>query len=134
MKLDKYKLADVIRLSYLKHGNNSWVSIADDTIKYLAPKKSKTFMFKNSIYTDYDEVVKWFKAHPDIAKRFSGVNVRFYIEAVGDWNDKQKNPTLRSNIGWVKTIKQFMTSDLLDDKLKTLVRKKKTTDYNPGNY
>lgn len=106
----------------------------NDFLKENRKPAQKTFMFKNSIYTDYDEVVKWFKAHPSIAKRFSGVNVRFYIEAVGDWNDKQKNPTLRSNVGWVKTIKQFMQSDLLDNKLKMVILKKKTTDYNPGNY
>ncbi len=134
MKIDKYKLADEIRLSYLKHGNDSWVSIAQDVIDNLTPKRTKTFMFKNSIYTDFDNVVKWFKEHPKIAKRFSGVDVHFYIEAVCDWNDKQQKPTLRSNIGWVKTIKQFMTTDLLDNKMRMIKRVKKTTNYTPGNY
>ena len=32
---DRYKLGDSIRQAYLKHGNDSWCSIADDVIKEL---------------------------------------------------------------------------------------------------
>ena len=35
MEVDKYKLADEIRKSYLKHGNDSWVSIANDILPLL---------------------------------------------------------------------------------------------------
>jgi len=32
MKVDRYNLGEVIRKAYLKHGNDSWCSIADDVI------------------------------------------------------------------------------------------------------
>ena len=33
---DRYILGDAIRIAYLKHGNDSWCSIADDVIEALS--------------------------------------------------------------------------------------------------
>lgn len=91
-------------------------------------------LFRNSIYKDYDKVVKWFINHPDLAKRFSGVDVRRYIENVEDWNDKQTTSVKRTDLGWIKTIKNFMQSDLDKYKLIKLDVKKSDVNFKKTNY
>lgn len=42
MEIDKYKLGNEIRKSYLKHGKDSWVSIANDILSLFGVSKSLT--------------------------------------------------------------------------------------------
>ena len=39
--MDEYRLGNIIRLAYLKHGNNSWLSIARDVEKALLEEENK---------------------------------------------------------------------------------------------
>lgn len=79
-------------------------------------KKSK-ILFKNSIYYSIEEVRNYLLKNQNYIKKYKGVDLDFYIDAVFKWSES--SDTKRTDNGWIATIRTFMDSDIDKKKLKT---------------
>jgi len=86
---------------------------------------NKKSIFRNSIYHDYDTLRNYFLNKKEYVKKYAGADLKYYIEQVEIWSDKKGK--LTTNRGWLAYIRQFMNSDLENDKL-YLKKKSAKTD------
>jgi len=97
--------------------------------KKVARKKvgDKTFLFRNSdVYKlvnfddennpNYSNFENLFKG-----PNFDSIDLVYYFHSVLDWSDTRDKKTLRSNKGWIATVRSFIRGDIGKDKLKLKV-------------
>lgn len=79
---------------------------------------NKKKLFRNSIYSNYEEVKKYMLSKKELIDKYKGADLRYYIEAVEIWTDK--NDIKRTDKGWMSTIRGFMLSDIKKNELKKI--------------
>lgn len=86
-------------------------------------KKSATAkrIFENSDMNDFETVRNKIMKNKDLVKKYSGADLRHYIEKVKRWSDKSGKKT--TDRGWYAYILDFMDSDLKNQSLVMLKKK-----------
>jgi DNA-binding transcriptional regulator GbsR (MarR family) len=77
--------------------------------------KETNFLFKNSFWNSYENLKNLLKEDSEFIKNYGAVDLKHYIFQVDAWSESvQKKRTER---GWLMTLKKWMNTDLLENKL-----------------
>jgi hypothetical protein len=105
----------------------------NNTKNNISIKGSGKILFANSKWNDYKEVRENLLKNKKIAADYKGLDIHSYIENVKLWSDggnASGTQKLRTDRGWIATIKQFMKSDFEKGILKRISKISKQVNVN----
>ncbi len=109
---NKFKKGFKIEEAILKYKTET---VQTKLIDVPAKKRPSKTIFENSKYNDFEEVKNYFLNKPEYVKKYFGADLKYYIDSVLTWSDKDGKKT--TDRGWIAYIRQFMNSDIEKNKL-----------------